>query len=267
MKISFSTLGCPRWSWREILATACDLGYGGVEVRGVGNDISVPSIPAFSDENLDKTKAELARLNLAIPCLDSDCCIHLRETEQTTNEEIRAYIHLAQKLGVPYVRVMATAPVPQPAGAVDEGYVQHRAVEMGHYALEHGVKMLIETNGVWSDSEKLARLMSTISCEGVGVLWDVHHPYRFMHEKPETTYQNLRPWLCHTHFKDSTATADGYRYALPGFGDVPLEEIVGVLKDGGYDGFYSLEWVKRWDTTLEEPGIVFAHFANYMRTL
>ena len=100
MKISFSTLGCPRWSWREILATACDLGYGGVEVRGVGNDISVPSIPAFSDENLDKTKAELARLNLAIPCLDSDCCIHLRETEQTTNEEIRAYIHLAQKLGV-----------------------------------------------------------------------------------------------------------------------------------------------------------------------
>ena len=65
MKISFSTLGCPRWSWREILATACDLGYGGVEVRGVGNDISVPSIPAFSDENLDKTKAELARLNLA----------------------------------------------------------------------------------------------------------------------------------------------------------------------------------------------------------
>ena len=187
MKISFSTLGCPRWSWREILATACDLGYGGVEVRGVGNDISVPSIPAFSDENLDKTKAELARLNLAIPCLDSDCCIHLRETEQTTNEEIRAYIHLAQKLGVPYVRVMATAPVPQPAGTVDESYVQHRAVEMGHYALEHGVKMLIETNGVWSDSEKLARLMSTISCEGVGVLWDVHHPYRFMHEKPETT--------------------------------------------------------------------------------
>lgn len=100
------------------------------------------------------------------------------------------------------------------------------------------------------DSEKLARLMSTISCEGVGVLWDVHHPYRFMHEKPETTYQNLRPWLCHTHFKDSTATADGYRYALPGFGDVPLEEIVGVLKDGGYDGFYSLEWssagIRRW---------------------
>lgn len=267
MKISFSTLGCPRWSWQEIVATAGDLGYGGVEVRGVGKDISVPSVPAFSDENLAKTKADLARLGLMIPCLDSDCCIHLRENEAATDAEVKAYILLAEKLNVPYVRVMATAPVPQPVGTVDEGYVREHALTLGHEAQAHGVKLLIETHGVWSDSEKLARLMSTISCDGVGVLWDVHHPYRFMHEKPETTYRNLRPWLCHTHFKDSMSTEDGFRYALPGFGDLPLEEIVGVLKDGGYDGFYSLEWVKRWDITLEEPGIVFAHYANYMRTL
>lgn len=267
MKICFSTLGCPRWSWQEITATACDLGYGGVEVRGVGKDISVPSIPAFSDDNIVKTKAELKRLGLTIPCLDSDCCIHLRETEAAVNEEIKAYVRLAEKLSAPYVRVMATAPVPQPVGTVDEGYVRSRAVELGHYAMEHGVKVLIETHGVWSDSERLARLLSTVSCEGVGALWDVHHPYRFMHEKPETTFQNLRPWLCHTHFKDSAATDEGYRYTLPGFGDVPLGDIVRVLKEGGYQGFYSLEWVKRWDTTLEEPGIVFAHYANYMRTL
>lgn len=40
-------------------------------------------------------------MNLAIPCLDSDCCIHLRETEQTTNEEIRAYIHLRRSWACP----------------------------------------------------------------------------------------------------------------------------------------------------------------------
>ncbi|NLO86166.1 MAG: sugar phosphate isomerase/epimerase [Clostridiales bacterium] len=267
MKISFSTLGCPRWSWQEITATACDLGYGGVEVRGVGKDISVPSIPAFSEENIKQTKADLDRLGLSIPCLDSDCCIHLRENEQMTNAEIKTYVKLAKQLGVPYVRVFATAPVPQPIGTVDEGYVQKRLVELGHYAAEHGIKLLVETHGVWSDSEKLARLMSTVSNDGVGVLWDVHHPYRFMGEKPETTYKNLRPWLCHTHFKDSVSTVDGFRYAMPGFGDLPLEEIVGILKAGGYEGFYSLEWVKRWDITLEEPGIVFAHYANYMHTL
>ena len=267
MKISFSTLGCPRWSWKEITATAHDLGYGGVEVRGVGKDISVPSVPAFSDENIEGTKAELQRLGLAIPCLDSDCCIHLRDTEAETEAEVVAYIRLAKKLGVPYIRVMAAAPVPQPVGKVDEGYVCERAIALGALAQAQGIKLLIETHGVWSDSAKLARLLSTISSDAVGALWDVHHPYRFMGEKPETTFANLRPWLCHTHLKDSVATADGSRYVLPGFGDVPLHDIVSVLTAGGYEGFYSLEWVKRWDMTLEEPGIVFAHYANFMRTL
>ena len=267
MKISFSTLGCPRWSWNEITATAYDLGYAGIEVRGVGKDISVPSVPAFADAAIETTKAELKRMNLVIPCLDSDCCIHLKETEAATETEILAYIHLAKRLGVPYIRVMAAAPVPQPSGTVDEGYVCQRAIALGAMAQEQGVKLLIETHGVWSDSAKLARLLSTVSSDGVGALWDVHHPYRFMKEKPETTYENLRPWLCHTHLKDSVATAEGFAYALPGFGDVPLEEMVQVLVKGGYDGFYSLEWVKRWDMTLEEPGIVFAHYANVMRTL
>lgn len=267
MKISFSTLGCPRWSWKEIIATARDLGYEGVEVRGVGKDISVPSIPAFSQENMEVTLAELVRLQLSIPCLDSDCCIHLRENEASTETEIKAYISLAQRMGVPYVRIMATAPVPQPVGAVDEVYVRDRAVALGALAKEKGVKLLIETHGIWSDSTKLARLLSAISSDGVGALWDVHHPYRFAGELPQDTFQNLRPWLCHTHFKDSCQTEDGFRYALPGFGDVPIEAAVRVLSDGGYDGFYSLEWVKRWDMTLEEPGIVFAHYANFMRTI
>ena len=88
-----------------------------------------------------------------------------------------------------------------------------------------------------------------------------------MGESPQTTCKNLGPAICHTHLKDSQKTADGYRYTLPGFGDVPLEAAVHALRSRGYDGFYSLEWVKRWDTTLEEPGIVFAHYANFMRTL
>ena len=36
MKLSFSTLGCPEWSWNEILATAKDMGFDGIEIRGVG---------------------------------------------------------------------------------------------------------------------------------------------------------------------------------------------------------------------------------------
>jgi fatty-acyl-CoA synthase len=236
-------------------------------MRGIGTDISVPVIPVFSDENLPHTISELKRMNLLIPCLDSDCCIHLRDNETPVDIEVEAYLTLAKKLRTPYVRVMAAAPVPKPVGKVDDGYVRDHAARLAVKAKAYGVKLLIETHGVWSDSEKLARLLEAIDSPFVGALWDVHHPYRFKGESPQVTCDNLRPWICHTHLKDSQKTADGYRYTLPGFGDVPLEAAAHTLQGIGYDGFYSLEWVKRWDTTLEEPGIVFAHFANYMRTL
>jgi fatty-acyl-CoA synthase len=40
VKISFSTLACPEYSWADIYSMAKDLGYDGIEIRGLGNEIS-----------------------------------------------------------------------------------------------------------------------------------------------------------------------------------------------------------------------------------
>lgn len=56
MKLSFSTLGCPRWTLKEIVATAKDLGFGGVEIRGIGDKINALEIPEFSDAEIEQTK-------------------------------------------------------------------------------------------------------------------------------------------------------------------------------------------------------------------
>ena len=39
MKISFSTLACPEYSWSDIYSMAKDIGFNGIEIRGLGNDI------------------------------------------------------------------------------------------------------------------------------------------------------------------------------------------------------------------------------------
>lgn len=57
MKISFSTLGCPRWSWDEIVVMAKELDFDGIEVRGIGNEIYMPTAKPFLPENLGNTKA------------------------------------------------------------------------------------------------------------------------------------------------------------------------------------------------------------------
>ena len=69
MKLCFSTLGCPEWSFSDIISTACDMGYDGIEIRGVGNVIDGTRIPQFSPENAEKTKALLAGKGLAVACL------------------------------------------------------------------------------------------------------------------------------------------------------------------------------------------------------
>jgi len=267
MKISFSTLGCPRWSWQDIISTARDLDYDGIEVRGVGADISAPSIPQFADANIPSTLERLNKLNLSIPCLASEISLHLPEAAARTEREAEAYVTLAEKLRVPYVRVLVGPAVPQPLGHVDKVFIREQAIKLGEIAGKRGVTLLIETHGVFADTEKLAKLLLDIDSENVAALWDIHHPFRFFDETPETTYSNIGKYIRHAHFKDSIMEGGHVRYAMPGFGDIPFEESVCLLKSKDYDGFYSLEWVKRWDLTLEEPGIVFAHYASLMRSL
>ncbi|MEF9852645.1 MAG: hypothetical protein RR787_01525 [Hydrogenoanaerobacterium sp.] len=66
MKIAFSTLGCPGWSWDEIFATAKDLGFDGIEIRGVGSEIYAPKIKQFLPQNLDNTMQRLKNGGLQI---------------------------------------------------------------------------------------------------------------------------------------------------------------------------------------------------------
>ena len=100
-----------------------------------------------------------------------------------------------------------------------------------------------------------------------GVLWDIHHPYRYFGETPQQTYDNLGRWIRYVHVKDSVMQEDQTVYRMMGYGDVPVLDTLRVLSKNGYNGYVSLEWVKRWGPDLQEPGIDFSHFTNYMSLL
>ena len=44
MKLSFSTLGCPDWDFGEVFAVAADLGYDGIEIRGIAEEVYAPRV-------------------------------------------------------------------------------------------------------------------------------------------------------------------------------------------------------------------------------
>ena len=266
MKLGFSTIGCPEWVWKEVVSTAKDLGYDGVELKGLANRGYLPSTRTFSLENCVLIREQLKDLGLSIPCLSTSAFLYDKDLQEAAQAEMRDYINLAPLLDTPFVRVMADKEA-APGNGVDESVVMENLREISGLAEDKEVMLLVESNGVYGDSRKLAGLMEKLDDPNIGVLWDVHHPYRYFGEEPAETYRRLKDWICHVHVKDSVMEGGKVSYKMLGYGDVPLKEALAQLQDSGYDGFAVLEWMNRWVADLEDPGVVFAHFPFALRRI
>lgn len=265
MKIAFSTLGCPDFSWSDIYTMAKDLGFHGIELRGLGNDIFAVKAQPFIPSQIDKTTEKLKSMNLEIPCISSGCCLKYKDKEAENIDEITQYIALAEKLGSSFIRVLADK-APEPQGdIVDDDYIVSVLKRLAPLADKAGITLLIETNGVFADTKRLARLIDAVGSDRVAALWDLQHPYRFFGESPEETYENIGRYIRYIHIKDSKVIDGKITYFMMGDGDMPLAEMLDLLKTKGYEGYISLEWVKRWARDLAEAGIVFPQFSYYMR--
>ncbi|MDK2880070.1 MAG: hypothetical protein PWR06_2786 [Thermoanaerobacteraceae bacterium] len=265
MKFAFSTLGCPDWLWEEIITTASDLGYDGIELRGIGSEIYLPHVEIFSPENLPAVKARLNSLRLEIPCLASGALLFVPGKKAEARKEAADYLALAESLETPYVRVLGDAQ-PEP-GTADASIVEENLKELLPLAAEKKVTLLLETNGIFADSQKMTNIMEKIDHPNLAVLWDVHHPFRYFHESVHETYARLNPWIKHVHIKDSVIKDGRVQYRMFGCGDVPVADVIRKLSYGDFQGYVVLEWVKRWYMDLEEPSIVIPHFLNAVKNM
>lgn len=265
MKLSFSTLGCPSWNFKEIFTTAKDLGYDGVELRGISDKIYVPDLAAFGCDSIDKTKNTIKKIGLNIPVLDSGAVIADFNKSKDSFVEACDYINLASKLGVKYVRVMGTGEPQETPGDFDI------ALKLFTLLCKYGelfnVTPLIETNGKLCNSDEMLKFIKLIESENFGVLWDIHHTIQFANETPKDTVDKIGKYIKHVHVKDSIVNNGIVEYKMMGYGSIPVGDTIKALKSIDFDGYISLEWVKRWKPDLQEPGVVFAHYISYMKTL
>lgn len=263
MKISFSTLACPDFEWSDIYSMAKDFNFDGIEIRGLGSDIfSVKSNP-FTDAQLPNTVAKLKKLHLEIPCLSSGACLKFFDKSEENIKEITDYAKLANKLGASYIRILADLE-PFPDGEVDDEKIIAELKKLVPVAEEYNVTLLVETNGVYSDTKRLKNVLDKVESRKVAALWDMHHPYRFADEAPEETVANLGEYIKYVHTKDSVRKDGNIEYKLMGEGDMPIKEMLEALKSIGYNGYVSLEWVKRWSNNLCDAGVVVPHYASFM---
>jgi sugar phosphate isomerase/epimerase len=267
LPISFSTLGCPKWPWKRVLEQASQMGYAAIEVRGIEMKMDLPTLPEFSGSGLTQSIKDLDALGLKISDLGASARMHEGDPKvrQAQMDEGRRFIDLAQKLKTPYVRVFGDKVPP----GEQKRDVMARVIDglrtLGEHAKGSGVTVLLETHGDYTDSPTVVELMKGAAMETVALVWDAHHTFVAGKEQPATTFAALKPWVRHTHLKDSKPDGKDVRYVLTGSGTVPVREQVRLLKASGYKGYYGFEWEKGWHPEIEEPEVAFPQFVETIR--
>ena len=266
MKLSFSTSACPEYSFDKAVSTAQKLRFDGIEVNCVGNENYLPSTTEFSTENLTKTAEFLKDANVEIPVISSHAVISDTKNQILVIHEPYEYIDIAYQMGIPYVRVLADKRnEPSINYGIDLPLMMDNLKKICSYAKPKEITMLIETNGIFSDSRLLARLIREADVKNVGILWDMNHTYRYSSEPPEQTVAVFGSKIKHVHIKDTVMKNGNIEYRAMGRGDLPLNDAIKALKKIGYDGFLSLDWPRKTVPALLPPETILPQYLYYIK--
>ena len=267
MKLSISTLGCPAWSFEQILENFSALGVKGIEIRGINGNMDPDAIPCFFPENLDSTKAALDSYGMKIVGFGTSANFHDPSSREAKIDEAKRAIDLCARVGIPSIRVFGNNIYKGDARASVER-IRDGIAELCDYAEGKNVCVNLEVHGDINTIERLSPIVESLGeRRNFGIIWDIMHSYRVYGNDFEEFYQFLKPYIKHIHLKDCIRTGDN-SFALKnlGDGDIDIVSIVNRLISDGYDGYFSFEWEKVWHPELDEPEIAFPRFAEYMKS-
>ena len=242
LKYAFMSFSCPTLTLDEMLALAKRLGYDGIEPRidsghahGVELSASASSRATLRQKAIDS--------GIALCCVATSCRF---ADPAAVNEEIgvaRRAIDLAADVGAPRLRVFG--------GQIPGGTRREEAItvagdalrSLADHASQRGVTVCLETHDDWTHPAHVAALMQRANHPNIAVNWDIMHPVRQSNVTMDEAYAALKPWIRHVHFHDGVTVDGQLKLAPVGQGNIDHRRAVQLLRDAGYDGFLSGEWI------------------------
>jgi sugar phosphate isomerase/epimerase len=260
-KLSFSTLGCPDWSFDKIVDFAKANKYSGIEVRGIMREMDLTKVPEFSSpEAIALTMKKMKDRGLEFVDLGSSAAMHFSIGDERTKnlDEGKRFIDLAQKLECPYIRVFPNQ-LPKDRDRQESlNLIMAGLRELGEYASKTNVTVLLESHGELIYKKDLLTVMQGAAGPHVGLVWDICNMWIATKEPPDEVYAILKPYIHHTHIKDLKIIDGKEQYILLGTGIVPIFQAIDLLYKSNYPGYYSFEWEKLWHPEILDPQIALA---------
>jgi sugar phosphate isomerase/epimerase len=266
--LSFSTLGCPDWTFKNIVDFAAANNYNGIEIRGIQKQFDLTKCPEFSStENIQASLKLVEEKGLKFVDLGSSAEMHHADAAERQKhlDDAKRFIDLAHQLNCPNVRVFPNDfPKEQEKNATIDLIIKS-LLELGNYAKGSNVRVLMESHGAVVHSDDIEKIMRSAKHPNVGIVWDIVNMWSVTKEPPAQVYEKLNKYIYHTHIKDLKIIDGKERYVLLGKGETPTFEAIDVLAKNDYKGYYSFEWEKMWHPEIEEPEIALADYPKVMR--
>ena len=256
MKLAFSTKFHKNKSFADFLKLADELKYGAVEIHDVQAKCFGDKNSPFNPDMAARTKRTLINASKSIACIDSCCDIADRNSETENRRRLETAISVANNINVGYVKVSASENC-----ETDFEYVTEFTEDILKLCEEKNVVLLIETSGMFSDTDKLCDLLNFFASDFIGADWNMYETYFKSGEDAEHTIKNLGAYVKLVHITD--AEKYGER-TLIGEGKIPFKDMMNALRSINYDGYISVEWDPLWIDGVDDLEVILTHFESYM---
>lgn len=280
MKLILNTLGCPGWELDKVLSVSRTLGFYGIELRGLGDKLNIEDIPELSTQGAEAFKSRLTDNRLHALCLGTSASFHDSQKSENHVIEAKNAIICAYRCNISSIRIFGNniASKSEEKETADRVItsIKHlchfsRTIHEQSYNMRSGpVKILLEAHGDFNTTEILSYVCNNVRDDLFGIIWDIAHTDRAFscgYGNYADFYNKLKKYIHHLHIKDHRKNGDSFTLCSIGNGTIPIKDIILMLKNDGYDGYYSYELEKRWHPELPEPEEEFPRFVEFMRTI
>ncbi len=247
MKVSFMTWACPDWDLNQVLTAAVRWGYDGVEPRAEADQKHGVELTTTKAERGD-IRRQFADMGVEMSCIATSrkYAFAARDDWRESVELTQRYVDLAADVGCPYLRVFGGG-TPQGVTREDaQRMVAEALAELGPHAARRGVALCLETHDDYSLADWCAATVRLAGAEGLGICWDVMHPYRHGQSMAEA-FAAVKDYVRHCHVHDGVRPADGgpggWEMAKMGEGNIPHDEVASLLATIGFQGHLSAEHI------------------------
>ncbi len=247
-----STLGCPELDLAKAGQLCMDHDVPMLEIRALEDRLDLPQYLREQYASPETLRSQLLEQLVKIRVFDSS--FSLVNAKEEKRDELLELVEWAEVLGVPYIRVFdggefaadISAQTIAEAAATVSWWQKLRARE------GFQTDIIIETHDSLCSAENCLQLQGALD-EPVGLLWDTWHTWFKNREPVADTWNALKNYVRHIHFKDGVREPNEnfpYTYKVPGHGVFPLEELFTLLREDSYTGAICLEWERKWHPYL-----------------